>query len=127
MNFAPGDKVGVRGFGPTIHTIVSGPHTIDTRPANPHDQHMWTFRDKIGSVAQHLLVPWAQGLQIGDDVPNQRSLKNIVRNKTRNQTMRNIWERRTNTSSNPGTGPLNSIKRFVGKTRKQKEKRKRSS
>ena len=116
----PGDIVGMRGSGSSHGIVLSGPHTILRRPSNPHDQHMWQFVDGNGAVAEYLLFPWIQGLQLGDPVPKQRSLTNIVRNKTRNQVFRNMWERRTNTSSNPGTGPRNLIMKFVGKTRKQR-------
>ena len=122
----PGDIVGVRGSGSTKDIILSGPHTISRRPTNPHDQHMWQFVHGNGSVAEYLLFPWIQGLQLGEAVPTQRSLQNIVRNKTRNQVVRNIWERRTNTSSNPGTGPLHMIMTFAGKTRKAEQQNNRT-
>jgi hypothetical protein len=114
MSIGPGVRVGVRGWGARRNIVDRGPFTVSRRPVNPADQHMWEFSNTEGAVSEILLFPWINGLEINDPVPTQKTLANVTKNKLRNQTLRNVWEKSTGINSTPGHGPLNLIKKFNG-------------
>jgi hypothetical protein len=118
MSISPGDRVGIRGYGPKRNIVAAGPYTVSRRPENPYNQHMWEFSNHKDTISEALLFPWRNGLRKNDPVPTQKTLANVTRNKTRNQAMREVWEKTTGTSSGPGTGPINIIKQFNGTYKK---------
>jgi hypothetical protein len=114
MNISPGNKVGVRGYGPEKNLVKGGPYTIRGRPVNPHNQHMWEFTNHPAKITERNLFPWKNGLKRNDPVPKPKTVANVTMNKARNAAMRKVWGNFTNTNSTPGTGPLNLIKKFTG-------------
>jgi len=72
MDISPGDKVGIRGYGPERNIVKGGPYTIRGRPVNPHNQHMWEFTNNPSTIAERSLFPWVYGLERNDPVPKKR-------------------------------------------------------
>jgi len=112
MKISPGDKVGIRGFDNRSSTVIGGPFTISKRPNNPHNQHMWELTEQPGAITETSLFHWMNGLKVGDKVPTNLNI--ATRNKAIRQAIDNVWEQRTNTNSQPGSGPLNIVKGMLG-------------
>lgn len=127
MNISPGNQVGVRGYGPKRNLVQGGPYTVRGRPVNPHNQHMWEFTNHPSTITERNLFPWKNGLKRNDPVPKPKTVANVTRNKTRNATLRAVWNKFTPTNSGPGTGPLNLIKNFNGSRKKHIGGRKNKS
>jgi len=114
MLFHIGEQVGIRGWGESANRIVTGPFTLARRPINPYDQHMWEILEIPGATSESILVPWISGLcgAIGDPVPSEEEISSYK--ELLLSTIHDIYEEHTNQSAEPGTGPADWIRGFLG-------------
>jgi len=114
MLFHIGEQVGIRGWGTSANRILAGPFTLARRPTNPYDQRMWEMLEIPGATSDILLVPWISGLSgaIGDPVPTEEELYSYK--KMLLSTIQTVYEDHTNQIGEPGHGPADWIRGFLG-------------
>ena len=114
MLFHIGEQVGIRGWGESANIIEAGPFTLLRRPTNPYDQHMWEILEISGATSESLLVPWISGLcgAVGDPVPSEEEISSYK--ELLLSTIQTVYEHYTNQIGEPGHGPADWIRGFLG-------------
>jgi len=114
MIFHIGEQVGIRGWGNGKTTLLmEGPFTLARRPLNPYDQHIWEFVESPGATSESLLVPWIPGhCFLGGPVPSSKEIQTYY--EAMRKVIHTLYETNTNQSADPGTGPADWIRGFLG-------------